>query len=143
MDAETESILSMYLVIFKSLKYLELDMLSESILNPIKVYLETRPDAVRKIIFMILDHLEDNDIQALLRIFASRDLFAKEYKLILAEQLSNLTTFQVDEQIRNVELMSSLFEESQMISAQIMMKDVADSRRIANHFSQKTSSVIL
>ena len=133
----------MYLVIFKSLKYLELDMLSESVLNPIKVYLETRPDAVRKIIFMILDHLEDNDIQALLGIFASRDLFAKEYKLILAEQLSNLTTFQVDEQIRNVELMSSLFEESQMVSAQIMMKDVADSRRIANHFSKKTPNVTL
>ena len=85
------------------------------------------------------------DIGSLLEIFASKEAFAKEYHLILSEQLISLQNYDADDQvlfsnqIRHVEILSERFGATDMQQAKVMMKDLADSRRIANVFYAKPS----
>ena len=76
-----------------------------------------------------------NDIEAILDIFPNRAAFVKEFQAMLSEELTQLTNFDVDDQMRNVEILKSRFGDSEMAKAHVMMKDVADSRRISSHHS--------
>lgn len=102
-----------------------------------------RKDVARIILSKILESsdpnseesLEENDIEAILDIFPNRTAFVKEFQAMLSEELTQLTNFDVDDQMRNVEILKSRFGDSEMAKAHVMMKDVADSRRISSHHS--------
>jgi anaphase-promoting complex subunit 2 len=75
----------------------------------------------------------------LLEIFPSKSNFAKEYHHILSQQLINMTTYDAESQIRHVEILTGKFGEASMSQAKVMLKDVADSRRLFNTHSPQHS----
>ncbi|KAJ3262291.1 WD40 repeat domain 95 [Boothiomyces macroporosus] len=148
-DAKTQDILNIYLATKHSLSVLNLqENVKQEILNPIQEYLQTRADCSSKIILQILEHsdleneepLTEDDIETLMDIFPSKAVFAKDYQTILSSQLTRLSDFNVDDQIRHVEMLKSRFGDLEMSQVSVMMKDVADSRRIYNHYITKPDS---
>lgn len=68
-------------------------------------------------------------LSLLLGIYGSKDVFVKEYTTMLAEKLFAITDFNTDTQLRNVELLKLKFGESSLQNCEIMLKDMADSKR--------------
>ncbi|KAJ3276763.1 Anaphase-promoting complex subunit 2 [Terramyces sp. JEL0728] len=141
-DARTQDILDIYLATRHSLEVLKLqEPVKLEILYPIK---ETRDDSSRKIILRILENsdpendepIAENDVETLIDIFPTKSVFAKEYQSILCEQLTHLSGYD----IRQVEMLKSRFGDVEMSQVSVMMKDVADSRRIFNHYSTKAQA---
>ncbi|KAJ3325129.1 WD repeat-containing protein 49 [Boothiomyces sp. JEL0866] len=148
-DAKTQDILNIYLATKHSVNILKLqDKVKQDILNPIQEYLQTRADCSSKVILQILDssdpdndeHMTEADIETLIDIFPSKAVFAKDYQTILSGQLTSLSDYEVDDQIRHVEMLKSRFGDVEMSQVSVMMKDVADSRRIHNHYNTKAKS---
>jgi hypothetical protein len=78
------------------------------------------------------------DIECLLAIFPSKENLSREYRNMLCQQLINLPSFEAEEQIRHVEVLTTKFGESLMANTKVMMKDLSDSRRLFNAYTQKT-----
>ncbi|KAG6547269.1 hypothetical protein Mapa_011205 [Marchantia paleacea] len=80
-------------------------------------------------------------IGILVGIYGSKELFVNEYRVMLAEKLLNKSDYDTDRNIRTLELLKLRFGESNMHSCEIMLKDVADSKRInANIKASKSSN---
>ncbi|KAG8447365.1 hypothetical protein GDO86_014725 [Hymenochirus boettgeri] len=69
-------------------------------------------------------------ISLLVSIYGSKELFINEYRTLLAERLLHQFTYSSEREIRNVELLKLRFGEPQMHYCEVMLKDMADSRRI-------------
>ncbi|GAA6105749.1 anaphase-promoting complex subunit 2 [Tachysurus ichikawai] len=69
-------------------------------------------------------------ISLLVSIFGSKEIFIDEYKTVLADRLLHQLNYNTAREIRNVELLKLRFGESHMHYCEVMLKDVADSRRI-------------
>ncbi|XP_068020284.1 anaphase-promoting complex subunit 2 [Melanerpes formicivorus] len=69
-------------------------------------------------------------ISLLVSIYGSKDLFINEYRTLLADRLLHHFNYSAEREIRNVELLKLRFGEAQMHYCEVMLKDMADSRRI-------------
>ncbi|XP_060537685.1 LOW QUALITY PROTEIN: anaphase-promoting complex subunit 2-like, partial [Pantherophis guttatus] len=69
-------------------------------------------------------------ISLLVSIYGSKDLFINEYRTLLADRLLHNAITVPRGEIRNVELLKLRFGEAQMHYCEVMLKDMADSRRI-------------
>ncbi|XP_058031243.1 anaphase-promoting complex subunit 2 [Ahaetulla prasina] len=69
-------------------------------------------------------------ISLLVSIYGSKDLFINEYRTLLADRLLHQCNYSAEREIRNVELLKLRFGEAQMHYCEVMLKDMADSRRI-------------
>ncbi|XP_076868155.1 anaphase-promoting complex subunit 2 isoform X2 [Brachyhypopomus gauderio] len=69
-------------------------------------------------------------ISLLVSIYGSKEIFIDEYKTVLADRLLHQLNYNTAREIRNVELLKLRFGESHMQYCEVMLKDVADSRRI-------------
>ncbi|XP_063289172.1 anaphase-promoting complex subunit 2 [Pelobates fuscus] len=69
-------------------------------------------------------------ISLLVSIYGSKELFINEYRTLLADRLLHQFTYSSEREIRNVELLKLRFGEAQMHYCEVMLKDMADSRRI-------------
>ncbi|XP_015687119.1 anaphase-promoting complex subunit 2, partial [Protobothrops mucrosquamatus] len=69
-------------------------------------------------------------ISLLVSIYGSKDLFINEYRTLLADRLLHQFSYSAEREIRNVELLKLRFGEAQMHYCEVMLKDMADSRRI-------------
>ncbi|XP_066466867.1 anaphase-promoting complex subunit 2 [Tiliqua scincoides] len=69
-------------------------------------------------------------ISLLVSIYGSKDLFISEYRTLLADRLLHQFNYSAEREIRNVELLKLRFGEAQMHYCEVMLKDMADSRRI-------------
>ncbi|XP_038623917.1 anaphase-promoting complex subunit 2 [Tachyglossus aculeatus] len=69
-------------------------------------------------------------VSLLVSIYGSKDLFVNEYRALLADRLLHRFSYSADREIRNVELLKLRFGEAQMHYCEVMLKDMADSRRI-------------
>uniref|UniRef100_A0A8C3KQR3 Anaphase-promoting complex subunit 2 n=1 Tax=Calidris pygmaea TaxID=425635 RepID=A0A8C3KQR3_9CHAR len=69
-------------------------------------------------------------ISLLVSIYGSKDLFINEYRTLLADRLLHQFNYSAEREIRNVELLKLRFGEAQMHYCEVMLKDMADSRRI-------------
>lgn len=69
-------------------------------------------------------------ISMLVGIYGSKELFVNEYRVMLAEKLLNKSDFDTDRDIRTLELLKLRFGENNMHGCEIMLKDLADSKRI-------------
>uniref|UniRef100_A0A8C5PE30 Anaphase-promoting complex subunit 2 n=1 Tax=Leptobrachium leishanense TaxID=445787 RepID=A0A8C5PE30_9ANUR len=69
-------------------------------------------------------------ISLLVSIYGSKELFINEYRSLLADRLLHHFTYSLEREIRNVELLKLRFGEAQMHYCEVMLKDMADSRRI-------------
>ncbi|GAM26437.1 hypothetical protein SAMD00019534_096120 [Acytostelium subglobosum LB1] len=71
-----------------------------------------------------------DNISSLVSIYESTDVFVNEYRLMLSERLLSMTDYDIDREIKNVELLKLRFGESSMHNCEIMIKDMADSKRL-------------
>ncbi|XP_030062053.1 anaphase-promoting complex subunit 2 [Microcaecilia unicolor] len=69
-------------------------------------------------------------ISLLVSIYGSKELFINEYRTLLADRLLHQFNYSSEREIRNVELLKLRFGEAQMHYCEVMLKDMADSRRI-------------
>ncbi|XP_058158763.1 anaphase-promoting complex subunit 2 [Dasypus novemcinctus] len=69
-------------------------------------------------------------ISLLVSIYGSKDLFIHEYRSLLADRLLHQFSFSPEREIRNVELLKLRFGDAPMHFCEVMLKDMADSRRI-------------
>ncbi|XP_040298045.1 anaphase-promoting complex subunit 2 [Bufo bufo] len=69
-------------------------------------------------------------ISLLVSIYGSKELFINEYKTLLADRLLHQFSYSSEREIRNVELLKLRFGDAQMHYCEVMLKDMADSRRI-------------
>ena len=69
-------------------------------------------------------------LSMLVQIYGSKKLFVTEYRTLLAKKLLKNTTFNTDQEVYTLERLKQRFGEAPLHPCEIMMKDVADSRRI-------------
>uniref|UniRef100_A0A2P2KRV8 Anaphase-promoting complex subunit 2 n=1 Tax=Rhizophora mucronata TaxID=61149 RepID=A0A2P2KRV8_RHIMU len=62
-------------------------------------------------------------------IIGSKDQLVNEYRIMLAEKLLNKTDYDIDSEIRTIELLKIHFGESGMQRCEIMLNDLIDSKR--------------
>ncbi|XP_072176276.1 anaphase-promoting complex subunit 2-like [Diadema setosum] len=72
-------------------------------------------------------------ISTLVNIYGSRELFVNEYRSLLADRILSSFSYDTARELRNLELLKLRFGESQLHQCEVMLKDVADSRRCNAH----------
>lgn len=72
-------------------------------------------------------------ISMVVDIYGSKDLFVNEYRNILADRLLSNLDFNIEKEIRNLELLKLRFGETLLHPCEVMLKDISDSKRINAH----------
>ncbi|XP_062340309.1 anaphase-promoting complex subunit 2 [Osmerus eperlanus] len=78
-------------------------------------------------------------ISLLVSIYGSKEIFIDEYRTVLADRLLHQLDYNTVREIRNVELLKLRFGEAHMHYCEVMLKDVADSRRINSNIREEES----
>ena len=73
----------------------------------------------------------------LINIYGSKELFVNEYRTILADRILTHFNYDTEKEIRYLELLKVKFGEAQLHYCEVMLKDVADSRRINSHILER------
>ncbi|XP_077986811.1 anaphase-promoting complex subunit 2-like [Glandiceps talaboti] len=76
-------------------------------------------------------------ISMLVNIYGSRELFVNEYRTLLADRILSSFNYDTAREIRYLELLKLRFGESQLHYCEVMLKDVADSKRINTHIREQ------
>lgn len=76
----------------------------------------------------------------LIDIYGSQELFVTEYRSLLAERLLALTSFDTDRDLRNLELLKLRFGEEAMHMCVVMLKDIADSKRMNAVYNEQLAT---
>lgn len=69
-------------------------------------------------------------IGSLISIYENKDVFVKELQTLLADRLLAVTDYNVDQELRNLELLKVRFGEGMLSVCDVMLKDMTDSRRL-------------
>lgn len=69
-------------------------------------------------------------IGMLVGIYGTKELFLKEYRSMLSDRLLTKSEYECDRELRTLELLKVRFGEGSLHSAEIMLKDITDSKRI-------------
>ncbi|XP_030745071.1 anaphase-promoting complex subunit 2 [Sitophilus oryzae] len=77
-------------------------------------------------------------ISMLVNIYGSKDLFVNEYRTLLADRLLSQYTCDTEKEIRYLELLKLRFGDSQLHFCEVMLKDIADSKRINQRIKEDT-----
>lgn len=72
----------------------------------------------------------------LVNVYGSKELFVNEYRTLLADRLLTQLSCDTEKEIRYLELLKLRFGDSQLHFCEVMLKDVADSKRINQHIKQ-------
>jgi len=95
---------------------------------------EWEPDAILADSSKVRGVKHKSDIlQMLMTIYGSNELFIKEYRLLLADLLVNIIDYDTDKQVQQLELLKIRFGESAMHACDVMLRDLANSKRINSH----------
>lgn len=79
-------------------------------------------------------------VSLLVGIFGSRELFIAEYRAALAERLLARRGYDAERDVRTLELLKLRFGDAPLHSAEVMLKDVADSKRIDANVKARSAS---
>jgi hypothetical protein len=66
----------------------------------------------------------------LLSIYSSTDVFLADYKQLLAERLLTALEYNIEREVRNIELLKLRFGEHALHQCEVMLKDMAESKRL-------------
>ncbi|KAI9349690.1 hypothetical protein BDR26DRAFT_852611 [Obelidium mucronatum] len=66
----------------------------------------------------------------LIQIFDSQEDFIKEFERLLAERLISNPDYEIDREIKNLELLKKHFSEAKLHRCEVMIKDIMDSKRV-------------
>eukprot|EP00941_MAST-03F_sp_MAST-3F-sp1_P001257 g1257.t1 len=81
-------------------------------------------------------------ISRIVSIYGSRgDIFVSEYRLLLAERLLKKIDFDTTGDSETLELLKMRFGESLLHNCTIMLKDIADSKRVCNNLDKKKNKM--
>lgn len=69
-------------------------------------------------------------IGSLITIYENKDVFVRELQTLLADRLFAVTNYNIDQELRNLEMLKLRFGDSMMSVCDVMLKDVSDSKRI-------------
>ncbi|KAJ8300297.1 hypothetical protein KUTeg_021816, partial [Tegillarca granosa] len=72
-------------------------------------------------------------ISMLVNIYGSKELFVNEYRTLLADRILTHFSYDIVKEIKYLELLKLRFGESQLHYCEVMLKDVADSKRLNSH----------
>lgn len=78
-------------------------------------------------------------ISMVIDIYGSKELFVNEYRNLLGERLLSQMEFNLEKEIRTLELLKLRFGESFLHSCEVMLKDIADSKRINSHIQNDSN----
>ena len=73
---------------------------------------------------------KSNIISMLVNIYGSKDMFVNEYKTLLGDRLLSNCSFNMEKEIRNLELLKLRFGDSNLFACEAMLKDMGESKRI-------------
>ena len=73
----------------------------------------------------------------LVNIYGSKELFVNEYRTLLADRILSQFNYDTEKEIRYLELLKLRFGETQLHYCEVMLKDVADSKRINQHIVEQ------
>ncbi|EOA29494.1 hypothetical protein CARUB_v10012960mg [Capsella rubella] len=76
----------------------------------------------------------------LVDIIGSKEQLVNEYRVMLAEKLLNKTDYDIDTEIRTVELLKIHFGEASMQRCEIMLNDLIDSKRVNTNIKKATQA---
>ncbi|KAF2077863.1 hypothetical protein CYY_000825 [Polysphondylium violaceum] len=76
------------------------------------------------------NNLFKDTISSLVNIYDSPELFVNEYRNMLSDRLLSLRDYNLDKEIKNVELLKLRFGENSMHNCEVMIKDISDSKRL-------------
>ncbi|KAF9430552.1 Anaphase-promoting complex subunit 2 [Podila epigama] len=82
-------------------------------------------------------------ISVLASIYDTNDRFIKEFQAILSERLLQATDFQVDREIRQLELLKLRFGEVDLHHCEVMLADIAESKRVTNNIQERNPSNVV
>ena len=74
-------------------------------------------------------------IGILVNIYGSKELFVNEYRSLLADRILTTFSYNTEREIRYLELLKLRFGESQLHLCEVMLKDIADSKRLNTHLN--------
>uniref|UniRef100_UPI00358E4051 anaphase-promoting complex subunit 2 isoform X2 n=1 Tax=Myxine glutinosa TaxID=7769 RepID=UPI00358E4051 len=75
-------------------------------------------------------------ISLLVSIYGSKEVFVNEYHTLLADRVLQHFNYNMAREVRNLELLKLRFGEAVMHRCEVMLKDVADSRRINSNIHE-------
>eukprot|EP00040_Diaphanoeca_grandis_P029050 m.169123 g.169123 ORF g.169123 m.169123 type:complete len:767 (-) comp31552_c0_seq6:254-2554(-) len=79
----------------------------------------------------------------LINIYGSKELFVNEYRNLLADRLLALSDYNIDKEARYLELLKLRFGEESMSQCDVMLKDIADSKRITSRVNEEKEETSL
>ena len=69
-------------------------------------------------------------VNTLVNIYGTKELFVNEYRNLLADKLLTKTDYDTDRDVRTIELLKLRFGEEAMQNCEVMLSDIAESKRI-------------
>ena len=72
----------------------------------------------------------------LVGVFGSRELFVSEYRTLLADRLLSRGGYDTEREVRTLELLKVRFGDTLLHACEVMLKDIADSRRLDANVKQ-------
>ncbi|TIC68002.1 hypothetical protein E3Q03_01716 [Wallemia mellicola] len=81
-------------------------------------------------------------ISTLVSIYDSKEVFVEELQVMLAQRLMSLKDYNLEKEIRNIEILKLKFGETTLHACEVMLKDVADSKRIDQNIRSQIETVI-
>eukprot|EP00048_Salpingoeca_helianthica_P010188 m.145789 g.145789 ORF g.145789 m.145789 type:complete len:713 (-) comp15031_c0_seq2:533-2671(-) len=81
-------------------------------------------------------HSKRDVTSILVNIYGGQDRFVAEYRQLLAERLLNSRDYDIDKELRNLELLKLRFGEEALGTCDTMLKDIANSRRITTNIRE-------
>ncbi|KAL7414537.1 hypothetical protein BDY24DRAFT_360993 [Mrakia frigida] len=81
-------------------------------------------------------------ISTLVSIYDTRDVIVKELQILLAQKLLAVRDYDLEKEIRTVEILKLRFGETALQVCEVMLKDLADSKRIDGHVNSEITTSI-
>ncbi|XP_037078099.1 anaphase-promoting complex subunit 2-like [Pollicipes pollicipes] len=78
-------------------------------------------------------------ISMLVNIYGSKNTFVKEYRKLLADRILKQTTYDLDRELKYLELLKRRFGDSELHECDVMLKDLFNSHRINWHIHSEES----
>eukprot|EP01017_Pseudomicrothorax_dubius_P034038 TRINITY_DN461_c0_g1_i5.p1 TRINITY_DN461_c0_g1~~TRINITY_DN461_c0_g1_i5.p1 ORF type:complete len:816 (-),score=203.93 TRINITY_DN461_c0_g1_i5:80-2527(-) len=98
---------------------------------------EVLPLAARKKESTSIKYKESDLMTILINLYGSPEAFISEYQYMLAEKLLSPKEYNIDEEIKNIELLKMRFGENNLQGCSIIVRDVKDSKRVNNNIHQQ------
>ncbi|GIY73163.1 anaphase-promoting complex subunit 2 [Caerostris darwini] len=74
-------------------------------------------------------------IGILVNIYGSKEMFVNEYRNLLADRILTTFSYNIEKELRYLEMLKLRFDESQLHYCEVMLKDIADSKRLNAHLN--------